>query len=165
MPSPRKKSARSRVVAAAGGASWMALLAATTLGVGQYDYVQAEISSDGKPDMDPAEAGDYRLVVQSYASGSVDAAGMPALRARPLGSVQRAITSEELEKGIAVKVVQVGPEAEVDDAPVLIAWVERGQPNLEFDALRARPTEGALVGVTRSSKASGARVVLSRRDA
>jgi hypothetical protein len=143
----------------------MALLAATTLGVGQYDYVQAEISSEGNLDMDPGEVGEYRLVVQSYASGSVDAAGMPALRARPLGSLQRAITSDELKNGVAVKVVQVGPDAEMDETPVVVAWVERGVPNLEFDALRARPTEGAVVGVTRSSKASGTRVVLSRRDA
>ncbi len=60
MPTRRKKSARSRVAAAAGGASWMALLAATTLGVGQYDYVNAEISSDGNLDMDPGDAGEYR---------------------------------------------------------------------------------------------------------
>jgi hypothetical protein len=53
----------------------------------------------------------------------------------------------------------------MDETPVVVAWVERGVPNLEFDALRARPTEGAVVGVTRSSKASGTRVVLSRRDA
>ena len=64
--------------------SWMALLAATTLGAGA-ETRRAEVRAEGLK-----ASGNYRLVVQSY-----DAAQrtLPNAKARPLGSMQRAVTA------------------------------------------------------------------------
>ncbi|MBK7578735.1 MAG: hypothetical protein IPI67_00900 [Myxococcales bacterium] len=132
-------------------ATWLALLAATTLGVGALDQVSACISG-GLSGEDS-----YRLVVHTYAPESVDAEGRVAPRARPRGSMQRAVSAEELARGVPVNVVQVGVSA---TDPVVIAWVERGEPTLELDALTARPDPGALIGVSRTRPGERAHVVV-----
>jgi hypothetical protein len=49
-------------------------------------------------------------------------------------------------------------------APVIVAWVERGKPDLEFDALEARPSNDAVYGVAAAGEqALATPVVLSRR--
>lgn len=158
----RSKKARG-IVATAGHASWIALVAATTLGAVQFASLRAEIKAEPGVAVDDA-AGEYRLVVQSYASdGSVAADGLPAVGAKALASSQRAITAQELREGIAVDILQVGGDADASQ-PIVIAWVELGQPNLEFDALRARPNPGALYGVARSEGDTGfTRVNIQRR--
>src|SRR5688500_20384455 len=84
----------------------MALVAATTMGLGSLDRVRAEVSADtaalGQ------SGGRYRLVVQSYAQGSVSAAHAPGTRQKPLASAQRSVTAEELSRGAAVGVLRVG---------------------------------------------------------
>jgi hypothetical protein len=157
----RSKKARG-IVATAGHASWIALVAATTLGAVQFASLRAEIKAEPGVTVDDA-AGEYRLVVQSYASErSVAADGLPAAGAKALASAQRAITAQELRDGIAVDILQVGGDA--DGKPIVIAWVELGQPNLEFDALRARPNPGAFYGVARSEGDTGStRVNIQRR--
>ena len=42
--------------------------------------------------------------------------------------------------------------AAVEQAPVIVAWIEHGAPDLELDALRARPSRGAVYGVGQSSR-------------
>src|SRR5258708_38820382 len=78
----RTQDSPQRVRSAAAG-SWIALLAATTLG-GAADTLHAEVRADGLAEEKP-----YRLVVQSYdeSDGSV-----PGRYARPGGSMQRAGT-------------------------------------------------------------------------
>src|SRR5688572_1925571 len=98
---PRKELSRGRGASAKAGASWLALIAATSLGVGHFGCVRAEITAEPGVGTDAAD-GSYRLIVQSYAATSVGADQRPAAFARPLGSTQRAITAEELEKGVAV---------------------------------------------------------------
>jgi len=132
--------------------TWLALLAATTLGAGELDHVRAWVSGGLSGEVS------YRLVVQTYAPESVDAAGRVAPRARPLGSMQRAVTAEELSRGVSVSVVQVRVTG---DPPVVVAWVEPGEPTLELDALTARPAPEALVGVSRSAAGERARIVVS----
>ena len=124
--------------AAAG--SWLALLAATTLGDGA-DTLHAEIRAKG------LGAGAYRLVVQSYD----EAVGrLPGREARPIGSVQRAVTADELRQGVSVNLVELrGGAAEQGSSPVVVAWVEAGQPDLEFDGRQARPQRGNIYGVVR----------------
>jgi hypothetical protein len=142
----RSKKSRG-IVATAGHASWIALVAATTLGAVQIASLRAEITAEAGVTVDDADVG-YRLVVQSYAPDGLVADGLPAAGAKALASAQRAITAEELREGIAVDIVQVG---DVDGSqPIVLAWVEPGEPNLEFDALRARPKPGAFYGVARS---------------
>src|SRR4029453_9408840 len=118
---------RSPGASAKAGASWLALVAATSLGVGYFGCVRAEITAEPGIGTDGADGG-YRLIVQSYAATSVGADQRPEAFARPLGSTQRAITAEELEKGVAVDIVQMGDAA--TEAAVVVAWIERGAPDL-----------------------------------
>lgn len=142
---------------AAVGASWMALVAATTIGLGQLDRVRAEVSADtatlGSTDR-------YRLVVQSYSRESVGAGAMPSARQKPLASAQRSVTAEELARGVAVDVLRLGES--LDPSQIIVAWVEKGEANLEFDGAEARPTAGALYGAS-ESRLDSARVVLKAR--
>jgi hypothetical protein len=136
----------------------MALLASTTLGMEPVAKVRAEVTMDRSLKADDRAA--YRLVVQSYPNAAANDE-LPHVTARPLASTQRAITHEELERGIAVDVVGLVDTADTRDN-VVVAWVERGDPDLEYDALRARPLPGAVYGVSRSDRAGSAQIVLSK---
>lgn len=143
---------------AAVGASWMALVAATTIGLGHLDRVRAEVTAD-KASL--GADGRYRLVVQSYARSSVPAGHLPRLGQKPLASAQRSVTAEELSRGVAVDVLRVG-EAE-DPSQVIVAWIEKGEADLEFDGAEARPGATALIGTSESRELGAARVVLKAR--
>ncbi|HVU03347.1 MAG TPA: hypothetical protein VHE30_16420 [Polyangiaceae bacterium] len=141
----RKTPRRETVTAsAARRVSWMSLVAATTLGLGGLDHVRARISATEDLESD----GDLRLIVQSYGKDTLEAGGRPQDTAKPLGSVQRAITSEELRNGVDVSLLQLPAEG-VDSDSIVVAWVERGAPNLDYDALEARPRAGAFYGIAR----------------
>jgi hypothetical protein len=136
-------------------ASWLALLAAMTLGQGEMEQVRAHISGG-----ELSGSGSHRLVLHSYAPTSLGTDGRPDPAARPIGSLQRAITADELRNGFHVNLIQVG--AKVDDA-VLVAWVEPGEPTLELDARTARPAPGASVGFARPGEPGRVSIVLDRR--
>jgi hypothetical protein len=121
----------------------MSLLAATTLGISGVGQVRARISADS--DL-RAEHDDYRLIVQSYSKASLAGDRVPDEYARPEASAQRAVTAEELQAGIDVQMLQLGGEIGASDR-VVVAWVEQGKPDLEFDALRARPGKSAFYGM------------------
>jgi hypothetical protein len=145
---------------AAAGVSWLALVAATTIGLGSLHRVRAAVTVDAKK-LARSDVG-YRLVVQSYAPETFASGAFPGPHARPLGSTQRAVTREELARGIAVDVLDLNASA--GSAPVIVAWVEGGKPDLEFDALEARPGESAVYGVGHGLDQSRAvAVVLSKR--
>ncbi len=136
-------------------AGWLNLVAATSLGLGAL-VLQAEVASDDVPD---DVDGEFRLIVHSYPEGSVEG-GALGHGARPLGSYQRSVTAEELRKGVPVRLVQLADDTTAD-AGDIVAWVEPGAPNLEFDARTARPGQGAAVGWA-SAKDDAPRVVLRR---
>lgn len=141
------KGSRRRAAAAAG--SWLALLAAATLGDGA-STVHAEVRADD------VREGAYRLVVQSY-----DRAGA----ARPVGSIQRTVTADELRNGVHVNLVELrGSHAATGGTkPVIVAWIEAGGPDLEFDGLTARPQPGSSYGVaSRPAQQDVARISLNR---
>jgi hypothetical protein len=146
-------SARRRRSAATG--SWLALVAATTLGDG-VDTLRAEVRADGLSD------GDYRLVVQSYD----DIEGrVPSRRARPVGSAQRAVTADELRAGVQVSVLELRERAEAPatDRPLVVAWIEACGPDLEFDGRTARPRPGSVYGVVkRSANQAAVQISLNR---
>jgi hypothetical protein len=146
--------APSAPASAARGASWMSLLAAATLGVTGMDQVRAHISAESD-----LGDGDLRLIVQSYPKGKLDGQRLPQEYAEPLASIQRSITSEELRNGVNVSFLQLSGEGTEADS-VVVAWVEHGVPNLDYDALQARPRDGAYYGVAQRSDGE---IVLSAR--
>jgi hypothetical protein len=156
-----RKTRSSVVGSAAAGASWMALLAATSLGAVSVERMRAEVSAQ---DLAAATSAGYRLIVQSYARESVGADQLPGAGHRPLASVQRAVTAEELAHGVAVDVLQIDQVKADEHAPIIVAWIEHGAPDLEFDALRARPGRGAVYGIAQTS-AGSAQIVLRRQEA
>jgi hypothetical protein len=154
----RKQLSRRGVRTAAAG-SWLALLAGTTFG-DAANTLRAEVRADGLSDAD-----NYRLVVQSY-----DAADgpIPGRHSRPIGSMQRAVTAEELRLGVRVNLLELRPG--VSDAngvrPMVVAWVEAGEPDLEFDGRTARPQPGDVYGVVkRDARQAAVRISLNRKVA
>jgi hypothetical protein len=132
----RPKKARVRATSAA-GVSWVALVAATSLGIGGVQRVRAAVSADPREFGDSRD--DYRLIVQSYAPSSLGSGQLPGGRARPLASTQRAITAEQLARGVAVDMLGLEKGGIAPEAPVIVAWVERGRADLDFDGFEARP--------------------------
>ena len=131
----------------ASAASWMSLLAAATLGVSGVNQVRARVSAGEEV---TGEGGELRLIVQSYRRGTLRQGKLPERDVQPVASTQRAITAEELRHGIDVSVVELGAEG-ADSDSVVVAWVESGSANLDFDALEARPAEGSFYGVAQGN--------------
>ncbi len=138
-PRPRRNSG----VVVRGGDSWLGLLAATTKGVGQRGHVRVRIRASGA-----IQGNTFRLIVQSYVGvrGFSQSGALCLDSATLLASTQRAVSPEELELGLDVDVMHVEPVGEVPSEFLVYAWVEPGQPNLEYDAALARPSSGALRG-------------------
>ena len=140
--STRKSPLRKARSAAAG--SWLALLAATTVG-DAADTLRAEVRAEGL-----STGGLYRLVVQSF-----DATGGDA---RPIGSMQRAVTADELREGVHVNLLELRqlPAAQAQQqTPLVVAWVEAGKPDLEFDGRNARPSPAACMAWSSARQARG----------
>lgn len=156
MSTPRRtKKKGTRKVPTLASGSWLALLAATTLGVDGASTVRADVSADDGL----VEGRDYRLVVQSF-DGSEGQ--RPSFRARPVASSQRAVTAAELRDGVRINLVELreGQLAENDGA--VVAWIEAGKPDLEFDGRMARPRPGSMVGLARRSGAGPVQIRLTR---
>jgi len=152
--------------AAPASVSWVALVAATTLGIGGVQRVRAAVSADPRELGD--SHGDYRLIVQSYAPSSFGTGRLPVGRARPLASTQRAITPEQLARGVSVDMLGLAkPDVPATETPVIVAWVEKGRADLAFDGFEARPGVDAFYGVAASADATSALrstpIVLKRR--
>lgn len=139
--------------------SWMALLAAATLGDAAAT-VRTEVRAEGLTD------GPYRLVVQSYGER---AGRLPGQHERPIGSVQRAVTADELRRGVRVNLLELRDGmmgSTPADSPTVVAWIESGKPDLEFDGRRARPQVGSVYGiVARGARGDLVQINLDRRVA
>ena len=135
--------AATRTSRRAAAGSWLALLALTTLGDGA-DTLRAEVKATA------VRPGPFRLVVQSY-DGSGRA--LPGPDSRPVASTQRAVTADELRRGVQVDLVEMRADLTEAEAakPMVVAWIEAGHPDLEFDGLTARPRPGSMYGLVRKS--------------
>ncbi len=119
----------------------MSLLTTLTLGAGA-GAVRALLCAD-----DVQTPGNHlRLVVQAYDANA----------RRAVGAIQRAVTRKELKEGLSVEVPHVASQND----PLVVAWVERGAPDLEHAGIDAKPTRGSLVGFGRGDDV---RIRLSRR--
>jgi hypothetical protein len=136
--------------------SWLALVAVTSLGVAHAGTVRAAIKLSREM---PDGAGRYRLVVQSYDRLGA-ARELPGFQ-HPRASVQRAVTAEDLARGVRIDLVELA-EKPANDPGMVVAWVEAGEADLEFDGRRARPQVGSIYGIARS-KADRVEITLDRR--
>ena len=135
--------------------SWMALLAATTLGP---NAVAGTLRAQVKASVPLQKDESYRLVVHSY--DAKDGA-LPA-NAKPVGSTQIAVTAKDLERGVAVDLVEVRSSGATGAAPLVVAWLESGKADLDFDGREARPNEASIVG---SGRGNADYVALTLKDA
>ncbi|MDB4995706.1 MAG: hypothetical protein JWM74_3138 [Myxococcaceae bacterium] len=141
--------------------SWMSLLASTTLGVDTAAAtVHAEVRLDATDLASLSDDAHYRLIVQSYDSEGADG------RSKPVGSVQRAISKSDLRGGVKVDLFElrgIAPHShECARKPIVVAWIEAGQPNLEFDGRMARPAKDAVAGRARRNASPHVQITLSR---
>lgn len=125
--------------------SWLAILAATTLGVETAaETVHALVRSDSLPTSGEES---FRLIVQSY---DAEGAKLPGERAKPVGSIQRAVTAAELRDGVKVNLLELRQITSVR-SPLVVAWIEGGKADLEYDARMARPQPGSVYGTARGT--------------
>jgi hypothetical protein len=134
----------------------MDLVAATTPGVGRPKTVRAQVKASGA--LPKSRTGRYRLVVQTFDDDG---------DRRPVASIQRPVTAEELREGVEVSLLELRA-GEVpsprESEPVVVAWIEDGHANLDLDARGAKPRRGSLVGL--SPRGEGhVRISLDRRAA
>jgi|SRR5271166_5210041 len=148
----------SQVARSAAAGSWLALLAATTLG-DAANTLRAEVRASGLP----SDGATYRLVIQSYdrSDGAV-----PGPSSKPVGSTQRSVTADELREGIQVELLEIRGALAGGTArarPVVVAWLDRSISDLEFDGRRARPPRGSVYGVVaRDARQHTVRISLDR---
>jgi len=139
--------------------SWAELLATTTLGDAAH-ALRTEVRADGL-----ADGVAYRLVVQSYdaVNGRV-----PRGDERPVGSAQRWVTAEELRHGVHMNLVEFRRLAQGhgERKPLVVAWIEPGERNLDFDGRTARPRPGSVYGVVkRATRHDLVQISLNRKVA
>ncbi len=132
------------------GWSWLSLLAETTPGLSAVVCQRVHIQSDAL-----AGEGSHRLIAQSYSRRDVGPDLLPLRGARPLGSAQRAVDSEALRTGVDLTLMHMA-----DRGTVIVAWIEAGDPDLEFDGQRPRPNPTHLFGGVTARRSQRARVVL-----
>jgi hypothetical protein len=143
-------------------ASWLALVAATSLGVAHAETMRAEVRL-ARPAL--ASGGRYRLIVQSYDALHTTQEIPQSLR--PRASAQRSVTAADLADGVRIDLISLGEKKPGGEQKgVVVAWVEPGEANLEFDARRARPTADSFYGVARSDGAGSdsVEILLDRRS-
>lgn len=138
---PRSTSRTARRMPLKAAASWLSLVAATTAGIGPTATVRARVKADVGD-----ELGELRLVVHSYLPEQLGDRTVPRATDKPVSSTQKAVTAEQLRQGVLVDVVQPVSASDSPDGALVVAWVERGRANLDFDALLARPMPGVPHG-------------------
>lgn|SRR5690606_17275909 len=84
-----------------------------------------------------------RLVVQVFSKAGA--------YARPVAAAQRAITRDELVRGVDVT---LHPQARLPASSEfhVLAWIEAGEPDLEYDGLRAVPKSPVSLGRVRAMR-------------
>jgi hypothetical protein len=136
---PRRRRQSGLVVRA--GDTWINLVAATTKDVGELGRVRVRIRA-----ATPLQGDSFRLIIHSYAASVMVQNGSPHDSGTPVASLQRAVSQDELRSGLDIDVMHIGACDWNLDKLVVFAWVERGQPDLDYDAALARPSREALRG-------------------
>ncbi|MEN9577607.1 MAG: hypothetical protein RJA70_616 [Pseudomonadota bacterium] len=129
---------------------------ATTSGLDDFGRLRVVVRAS------VGELSSHRLVVQSYAPDAI-VGGLPGRYERPLAAAQRAVSDEDLARGVDVTLVHSGA-AGSEAGCVVVAWIEEGAPDLDFDGLCARPVGAVFFGTCHASS-ERAQVVLARSAA
>ena len=138
--------------------SWMAILAATTLGAVGANTVRASVKADLAG---AADEQTFRLVVQTYHARD----GRPPRRgARPIGSMQRRVSVAELRAGVNVSVLELQTESD-EELPVVVAWIDDGEADTEFEGRLARPAGGSIYGSARRRGSKLVNISLTKKIA
>ncbi len=138
---------------AAASAGWLALLAATSLGVADLRRFSARVSAGRGVQVQEAGA---KLVVQAYDAESVEENGMPRAGAKPVAATVRRLLPGELARGVKVDLVELGATAKTSDS-TFIAWIDRSAARGDLDGFAAvPPRQGVLAG----SRSNGTTVAL-----
>jgi hypothetical protein len=124
----------------------MDLLAETMSPDTSANTIRAEVRAD------VPEAGSLRLVVQTFEEGST----------RPVGSVQRAVTANELRNGVHVHLVELRERGTRRREPRVVAWVETSALD-DHDGFASKPAPGSPYGEARHTQS--VRIVLDKRAA
>ena len=85
-----------------------------------------------------------------------------------MGSIQRSVSADELRQGVHVNLLELRQQAAVASAdvqsPMVVAWIEAGEPDLEFDGRTARPSPGSVYGVVKRAATQGVvQITLDRK--
>lgn len=123
-----------------GDASWTALLADTSSGLGSLARWRVNVQQKPQGDLEQV-----RLIVQAYRRTDV-VEGQPARFARPLASTLRSVPTEELSLGVTVELMHF---ADTQEDSVVLAWTEPGEADLDFDGLETRPGENCRFAETK----------------
>jgi hypothetical protein len=109
--------------------SWTSLVA-TTLGLDVFGRLRVVVRAKSVG----LEQG--RLVVQAFSRADN--------HARPLAAAQRAVSREQLMHGVEITLHP--DQHDVESAHHVLAWIEPGEPDLEYDGLRAVPKAPVSLG-------------------
>ena len=137
IPRPRRQSG----VVVRDEDSWLGLVAATTKGVGEIGRLRVKIRATA-----PIQGESFRLIAQAYSASVLAHNRMLHDSDTPVASLQRAVSQDELRSGLDIDITHVGTACQDPSELVVFAWVESGQPDLDYDAALARPSNGALRG-------------------
>ena len=125
--------------------SWLALVASAALGVAAVSLT-AEVRAEGL-----RARGPLRLVVQAF-----DESGEKRSK-KPVSSQQRAVTPEELERGVRVDVLELST---VTKNTRVVAWVEPGEADLALDGRVAKPGRRSVRGQAKGEAGKPVSIVL-----
>lgn len=119
-----------------GAESWTSLVA-TTMGLDALGRLRIIVRAKSVG----LERG--RLVVQAFAKAGAEA--------RPLASAQRAVSRDDLFTGVEIT---LHPNDASTTGHHVLAWIEPGEPDLEYDGLRAKPKAPISLGRVRALRNS-----------
>jgi len=155
-PMSSSKSPKPRLSTIRQTGSWLALVAAATVGSGTSP-VLANLTLD---DSDrPLKSQAFHRVIVQLLPVSADGA---SVRDEPRSSEQRIVTLEQLRRGIQIPLFH--PSNQPEPQLAVVAWLHPGDAHLEVDPFEARPDGSRVIGVSRLvTEAEQVQVRLLRR--
>lgn len=109
--------------------SWTSLVAEAA-GLGSFQAMSVVVRAS----LDIPEG--HRLVVHEYTDGE----------SRPIASAQRAVSGNALRRGLEIRMYRMAPAPSTRARTRVVAWIEPGTADLDYDALKATPAHATWFG-------------------